>query len=400
MIFPNFSITQIACDPDWSKHKYFATLDVDDIVNIWDLDEGLIIKGHRGHTLGVGRTRFQSLSNRLDPIGGALCYLESNVVLSNIENLFLRFSVASNQFTTITVNYMFKQNAIVVMKVSPYDPNIVACGTSRGLVTVINLDQKSIVHSFSAHNNTITSLEWQQLTICASSEPRLVCVDTEKSASKSKPERPKAVAHSKEVRLRGPPKPVVADDDIFNIYEFDDCADKFGVTSKPTYATSSAVEETKPETPLSNENFNFVEACQTLKEDILQTVPAMDDSLIASDFEKLSMSGTELTASVEDPNSSKKSIKKPHQVADLDESLDHSSDESFVHVVGEKVVAKKVTFLASASISKEAIIWLWNVDTGSSAHKITLKKPVKNQTNGELMRKCMQLEFDLFIFTI
>lgn len=332
----------------------------------------------------MGRTRFQSSSNRSESLSGALCYLESNFVLSNIDNFFLRFSVSANQFTTIKINYLFQRDPIVVMKASPYDPNIVACGSKRGLVTIINLEQKSIVHTFSAHNQAVTSLDWQQLTICTPSEPKVVSIGMVQSPKE--PERPRAQAYSKEARLRGPPKTVVDDDDAFDIYDFDDGADEFGVISRPTYA-ASAVEEAKTEPVASNENFNFVEACQNLKEDILQTVPAMDDSLIASDFEKLSMSGTELAAALEEPKQVQRTTangaKKPQNDTDPKEVLEHSSDESFVHVVGEQVVAKKVTFVASASGSKEAVIWFWNVDEGSSAHKIILKRAHKAHANGE-----------------
>lgn len=274
------------------------------------------------------------------------------------------------------------------MKANPYDSNIVACGSKRGLVTIINLDQKCILHTLSAHNNTVTSLDWQQMTIFTPSEPKVVSVDIVKSAVKLE-QRPKAQAHSKEYRLRGPPNTIIDEDDAFDIYDFDDGADEFGVISRPTYgAAAAAVKETK--SVGSSENFNFVEACQNLKEDILQATPAMDESLIASDFEKLSMIN-ELAAALDEPEQSavqtptkKKTIKSLNE-SDLIETFEHSSDDSFVHVMGEQVVAKRVTFLASASSSKEGIIWLWNVDAGSSAHKIGLKRATKNHGNGELV---------------
>lgn len=364
---------------------------------IWDLDRGQIIKGHRGHHLGVGRTRAQQhhhhqRHNSNTPARGALCYLNGQRVLSSIDSLFVLFSVASNTFRTIKINQLFDRDPVVLMKGSPYDENIVACGSKRGLVTIINIDQKSIVHKFSAHSQPITSLAWQQMTFSGPSEPLLV-VPAAAIAQSAPPssERPIAQAHhSKEARLRGPPKTIVDADDAFDIYDFDDGADEFGVISRATYAATTTVpvdKNNKPEQIAANADFNFVEACESLVDDMLRAVPAaMDDSCaVANDFEKLSLSGgSDIVIAPEDATLTQQAIDAATASAKLSET-DHSSDESFVHVEGgAEAVRRTITFIASASGGKESTIWLWNVDAGGSTHKIQLKAAAKSHKGNKI----------------
>lgn len=300
-----------------------------------------------------------------------------------MNNRFILFNLVSNQYTSFEIDKLFERDTVVVIKPSPYDDNIVACGSKRGLVTIVHVIDKVILHRLRGHDAVITCLDWMQLTIDTPVAGKPVSSRENKSPIAESENRPKAIATSKEIRLRGQPTPIVDPDDAFDIYDFDDGADEFGVISRATYAT---VEDNKRDAAKSNENFNYVEACQNLMEDILQgpqiaeavdveanhklsIASNMDDSLIASDFEKLSMSATDL-----------ESVKQPN--ADVSNELSttialgNSSDESFVHVEeSPKAVAKKVTFLASGAT--DANIWMWNADTGSAVHKIQLKK-VKN----------------------
>lgn len=262
------------------------------------------------------------------------------------------------------------------MKSSPYDDNIVACGSNRGLITIVNVVDKVLLHRLRAHDSFVTCIDWMQLTFDST-----IVVETKR-------EKPlKAVsarAITKEALLRGPPKTVVDADDAFDIYDFDDGADEFGVIARATYATDA-----DPKRKALNENGNYVEECQNLVKDILHVAevshedictqsppidsPAMEDSLIANDFEKLSMSTIDLTPT-------DKSHKLPANNSNEHIStitLDHSSDESFVHVNDSpKKPANKKVYLATGA--RDGAIWLWEAETGSLKHTIKFNTSTKN----------------------
>lgn len=117
------SILDFDCDPNWTANtKQFAFIDKECIVHVWDLNAGKRVLGHRGH---FGRPSTSS----------AMCYTNNRQIISIVGSVCIRYCVTSNTFMTYNLT---KNHAVTIVKVSPYDENIVAAGTKYGLIILFN----------------------------------------------------------------------------------------------------------------------------------------------------------------------------------------------------------------------------------------------------------------------
>lgn len=391
-------VKAVDCDPDWSQTQHLFTMDIENIVYMWDMRQQLITISCRAHAKQASRQK-----NRHD---GTMCVLRTRRVLSNVNNMFVLWCTVDNSYTTFGVNAMFDRDPIVLMRGSPYDDHLVAVGTKSGLVVIIDLDAKCIVHRLRGHDKAITSLEWMQIGQAMPPKPaappaRRVLKATSVTA---------AAQAAAEAKLRGKLKPIVESDDVFDIFDFDDAVDQFGVVSQPTFGTAAQHEAelerlrmlSVDEKAVSNDHFDFVEACQSLKEEILQTNeaenrPDSEDS-ITSDFEKLGLSPV-AASNVDDMqvgvmvNSSDESFMNvvvQELVENVPKEEEKENEEEVLSAAEKSLNAKsvpepelpaaanaatatgKVIYLASGAA--EPVVWLWNTATGISTQTIELER--------------------------
>lgn len=374
----------VDCDPDWSQNKYVAIFDTNRNVCIWDLDIMLVVKGHKGHTFKSGRIKNHCYGEYSKPVHyevGALCYLKNRDVFSTFGGDFIRYCVTSNTYTNVSfATNVFEQEIVNIMVPSPYADNIVAMGTKRGLIAIVNIQDRTLLYRLRGHDYAITALEWMQV------EPTVTASD-----------RPQLQAKTKERQQRGPPIPIVDEGDIFDIHQYDD-GDEFGASARPPLSSIAVGVAADADDAIPNiiDHLDFMDACQTLKEDILLGLrpPSSDPQVTFNDLDSAVAAAKNAEISndiiVESDEYSLDGIIVANEYdveIDDDQSSLAASNELDIETLA-KQQSGPIVFLASGSMN-EAHIWLWNTVTGIAEHKIQLptKKLGQNLSKNWLLTR-------------
>lgn len=417
-------VIALDCDPDWSdpEAQHIVTMEADNTLCVWNVRQRLVqmscidlrhqghagskpFGGHGGHggrygKRGGGGGGYDTDRNR----GGTMCMLRTRSVLANVGDQFVVWCTASNTSSSFELDAKFVREPIVLLRVAPHDANLVAAGTDRGLCVLLDLAQKRIVHRMRGHDKTITSLDWMRFQVDAPVPEAVpdvpvaaaeVAVETTASAQPdeaspvpaSAVERraplvahastssPSAAATAREAKLRGQLKPIVESDDVFDIYQYDDDADKFGIVTQPHGCANAAEHEAEAERlrmlsveekAVGNDHFDFVEACQNLKEDILQAVspggsPAARAERSVGDGEE--QEGDTPTRAELSPTLALERLS-----LNDGETLEVEADASVLDANGKQ----SAYYLVSGAV--EAVVWIWDVTSGAAVQKIELRR--------------------------
>ncbi|XP_055379595.1 protein rigor mortis [Condylostylus longicornis] len=384
----------IDCDPDWSKEKYFAALVGDNSVQIWDFDKGKAKIGHKAHIRQVhGDGDGPPLENV------RMCFLKNRTVLSVDSSNLVILCLASNTYIKKRRIIPLKHD-ISIIKGSPYDENIFAAGTTRGLILLVNLKNESTLFTLRGHDTEITSLSWNGIG-CNRPESLPLPTRLSEETLSSKPTL-KTVTNTTP-KSANKKKQCTNNDDIFDIYDYDYLENEFGAPpSKVNYKSDDEYfikhnqVKTEPDF-VGSENFDFAEACQNLKEDI---IALKTDSLAENDQPKISIQVdlNDCKLAIDTLGSKNNSVSTVSNDGSL-EMLDRSSEESslianheLVHKVdvhhpgiisklddvtdSNKIGQPKDVILASGS--HESVVWIWDTKNGSAIDKIHLKTSSQN----------------------
>ncbi|XP_054737562.1 protein rigor mortis [Anastrepha obliqua] len=297
------SIMSIDVDPGWPKsgrpievgkpstagaqQKYFAALAQDNSVQIWDFDRGCAVSGHKAHF----STALYMEGNGPSPQGDhvLLSYMKNRNVLSmNAQDLVV-YCVASNTYCRRQMFVSARNQTLTVLRCSPYNEHIFAVGNNRGLVVIGDLQSMSTLYTLRGHEASITALSWCPKMLeplkRGSSETKELSIAQKATKEISKEEQPflnKDINNSK-VNSNKNAKPQkdmkksvmpVVNDDIFDIYDYDYLENEFGApteSEKKVKDAKSADEFVGVEKAVERgvlTNFDFAEACQSLKEEI------------------------------------------------------------------------------------------------------------------------------------
>lgn len=151
---------------------------------------------------------------------------------------------------------------------------------------------------------------------------------------------------------------------MFDIYSFDYLENEFGTLTD----VNPIQEEPKQQLSIqSNEGFDFVEACQSLKEDILRPAnPETDEEneVHQSEIPDLGTDGSDQsdcrTEDYEDVNDTMRQL----DLEDKNEEL-------------PKIKTDADTILSIVSASREPFMWIWDLNSGAALEKITFKSSQK-----------------------
>lgn len=259
------------------------------------------------------------------------------------------------------------------------------------------------------HDSEIVSLQWTKIK--PSSDKEIKCnfpsiPDAVAKASKAvpSPSKPKfdKTSEKKQTR-REAPKPIVDAGDMFDIHSYDYLEEEFGTISYANRETQNDFIKNNKPNP-TNENFNFVEECQTLREQISagnqsdsdgdQTAVNMSDirnmmkakAAVVDDSIELS-DDSDNSAGIDD-FSNRSTIGSSHnttEIAELEDVIkDLNSDEAKMN---------GVVYLASGA--QEAFVVIWNPETGSICDKIPLRSQgrTKIPSRSKISSAYIQLQF-------
>lgn len=345
----------IACDPDWSQTKYFALFDEKNIISVWDLNQKVIVCGHHHHAKAP-----------FDYNGGSMCFLKNRMLLSNTRDVFIKYCIASNTYNSFNISSTFNKNSITVMKQNPYNENILVAGTQNGLLVVINMKAKNIIYNLRGHDKTITSIDFMLYDMCnANPAP-----STPAAAN-----RPKIRAKNSEQKRRGKPKPIIDSNDVFDIYEFDDLAEEFGAATRSSF--NNVPDCKRVEIP-NHAEFDFMEACQNLKEDILATKnieslnETVEECAILSDQAGCSTTDSIIEMDKDLYQHSDAGSTSDGSYVNINETALNSTFNDTALTINEQPIEP---FVLLATRTTESFIWIWNIETGAAIHKVELKQP-------------------------
>lgn len=254
------------------------------------------------------------------------------------------------------------------------------------------------------HDSEIVSLQWtlikQKPYNGTESSVQSLPEPVEKRSTKadeSKPTPSKAkgkfdkTAEKKQTR-REAPKPIVDAGDMFDIHSYDYLEEEFGTISNrvPVETRDAASDDRKTET--NNENFNFVEACQTLRDQIRAGNQSdSDDGYMDGDSNQSAVNMTD----IQNMMKARSPIKDdsillsdesdgPAEIDELSNLSTIGSSHNTTEIVELEDVIKDlninddtpkesdgIVYLASGA--QEASVIVWNAKNGSVAAKIQLK---------------------------
>lgn len=283
----------------------------------------------------------------------AIVYLKQNLVLSSASSNVIRYCLNTN--TTKIFLDLSTRNPISMMKQSPKDNNIVAAGTKNGLILLFAVDKMEVTARLRGHDTEISSLDWMYLSM----RQEVPKEDVSKVSLKNLIDSTDS-------------------SDVFDIYgDTPKREQEFGVYGEAVEDRSDD-EETNAaeinEKVHSNSNFNFLEACNSLKVDILAEDGEKGGSSKGTYEDNKDQYGMKNkdNPSVDDSLESNASSRTPVLT---EESLNYLDEcqrmKDFVIVTKEEVALAQVDDIpVLASGSREQVAFLWDVNERTAFCKI------------------------------
>ncbi|XP_013115871.2 protein rigor mortis [Stomoxys calcitrans] len=270
--FHNKSVPiSIDIDPHWGEKeqgvganneannsKLFVVLSQDNSVQIWDFNKGCALQGHKAH---LACMRYMEGNGPYPQHAGDvfISYMVNRNVLSVDNQDIVVYCVASNSFCRRPMFISPRNHQLTAMKCSPFNENHFAVGTSRGLVLLCDLQKMITLYTLRGHDASITSLAWNRV---ANSDLFLVIEDNKEIKLEK--------SRMKPVKLTRTDTTIIDADDIFDIYDYDYLDNEFGAAPQNKVDPISefvGIEKSNESSGTAAE-FDFAEACQSLKEEI------------------------------------------------------------------------------------------------------------------------------------
>lgn len=264
----------------------------------------------------------------------------------------------------------------------------------------------TVLQKLRGHDSEIVSLQWTKIKPSSDDEtktsvqfltiPDAVAKATRAVPSPSKVKTDNKATDKKQTR-RAPPKPIVDAGDMFDIHSYDYLEEEFGTISYGSRESQNDFIKNNKPNDTSSENFNFVEECQTLREQIsagnqsdsdgdqsavnMSDIRAMmkSNAAVAKDASiEPSDDGSDDSAAIDD-FSNRSTIGSSHnttEIAELEDVIkDLNIDEGSKETDG-------VVYLASGA--QEACVVIWNPETGAISDKIQLKSQGRTKIPSKL----------------
>lgn len=382
------------CDPNWSSSKWFVTLSDHNVISVWNLETENICRGHKAHHHQQQHdTGPSSMANNSN--GGAMCITKDRHVLSIDRNAFVNYCIVSNTYTLFSEHFIPKPNTVCTLKSSPYDADILAVGYRNGLISIVNLKQTTILQRLRAHDTEIISLEWMRIT-ADDAQPIEIPVEPRADAgTKSLPAK-RAQSHSKpSMPRRDAPQPIVDEGDMFDIHSFDYLEEEFGSVSKPVVHSHDVEDSTIDEGSIvgvgkgvvTNENFNYVEACESLRDQIIgdrdeaeqESLPDVECSAVnMSDIKRVVpdeiADGSIVFSDSEIGEHAEEDATKASNQSTFGSSHDANEFAEIENELSElKISVEESGKVYLASGAQESFVIIWDVSNGNISDKLQLK---------------------------
>lgn len=332
----NYLISRLNCfaiNPEWNTRQLVAVMNSECSVVIYDFATGIAAKGHKGHSVQIHKQVQYS----------SIVFTSASQVLSSSNSEVIQFCLSTNKFNIFPD--FSSRNPITTMKVSTNHSGILAAGTKNGLILLIDYENMNILSKLRGHDMEITSLDFMIFSSPATAEA-------------TQPEVLEAANN----------------DDIFDIYSYDNTENEFGVYQEAIEDRSDYEESNQAELQEkvhNTSNFNFLEECSTLKDTILNN--DTPSSLNVSDVkQKYDLDREKYRSNnVQNPSIgfSNETNQSSHTPVLTEESLNYLEENKRMKDFAD-VPKKDEETIVLVSGSRECAVWLWNVSDHKPMHKI------------------------------
>lgn len=260
------------------------------------------------------------------------------------------------------------------------------------------------------HDSEIVSLQWTQLkpTQPQNDENKAIAPSTaemvektpstpivqkekasDETSSTTKSKTKKGAA--KKSTVREAPKPIVDAGDMFDIHSYDYLEEEFGTVTNPHSSRSAQVFKEPTETgerKTNNENFDFAEECQTLRDKIRAGNHSDSDDSSYNESNRSAVNMTDIRNmiarnSIKDESiilsddfdgqpeeySNRSTIGSSHNTTEIAELEDVIKDLNINEEAGKDTDG--IVYLASGA--QESFVIIWNAQTGTVSDKVTIK---------------------------
>uniref|UniRef100_A0A182NPW3 Uncharacterized protein n=1 Tax=Anopheles dirus TaxID=7168 RepID=A0A182NPW3_9DIPT len=350
-------IKSLACSPDWTDKRLFATFDEHRNLYVWDLDLQQPVHGHRGHAAAPKDPRKQ-----FSDITSAVCFSAHGKVLSCDRSDLVVYCLLTDTYKE-TLDF-FRNKTVVTLARSPADRDVFIAGLKDGLIQIFSIKKMAVLHSLRGHDKEIVSIECMSVPVFNKSgwrkqqKPKEGNDGGSGSATKNVSERPKKQARKKAL-------PAADESDFFDIYDFNESQEEFG-TIVDREGKEDAREQFREKTK-TVEGFNFLEACENLKDDILKAATRREDD--DEDDENDDGAGERSTIAQEDFNTDDE-----NELDDCEKLrdyvvIDKEHGDNPEGDVGDDEMEHRLVLVSG---SRENTIWFWDYETGLPIDKLSV----------------------------
>lgn len=278
-----------------------------------------------------------------------LIMTEQGSVISVVDNTLVHYCPIANKAKSYN-DLLPKKFQATEIKATPLDPDLLAIGSFCGLVVVVSLSKMTVKYSFRGHNYEITSIVWMRNSPSNASGGTLA-----------------------------------DNDDCFDVYNDDHFRDDFG-TMKPKSRERddflAGVDNVAPPAS-SNNDFNFVEACQSLKEDLLRKktegTPLRRTQPDREECQKVDLDNTDgsLSSGFSNQSNASSSIENRFEKIDLDDCED----------------------LSLVTLDQQMNVWVWDVKLSCAKGNFRIKSTAVTRRGVQNNKKASNHSATLFLLS-
>uniref|UniRef100_A0A182PCI0 Uncharacterized protein n=1 Tax=Anopheles epiroticus TaxID=199890 RepID=A0A182PCI0_9DIPT len=350
-------IKSMACAPDWTDKRLFATLDEYNNLLVWDLDQAQPVHGHRGHAT---TPKAPSSRKQYSDVTSAICFSAHGKVISCDRSDLAVYCLLSNTYKLMPD--FFRNKTVVILAPSPVERDVFIAGLKDGLIQIFSIKKNTILNTLRSHDKEIVSIECMSVPVLKSSvwrkRDKKAEANATASATKNVESRPKKQARKKAV-------PVADDSNFLDIYDFNESLEEFG-----TIIDRESQDEKRNqfrEKAKTVEGFNFLEACENLKEDMLKAANRRDNDEEEEDDDEVGEQSTigqhEFNTDDENDLDDCEKLRDYVVVNNEDRDVDEELED------GREEYESKLILVTG---SRENVVWFWDYDSGLPIDKLII----------------------------
>ncbi|XP_053665284.1 protein rigor mortis [Anopheles marshallii] len=342
-------IKSLACSPVWTDNRLFATLDEYNVLSVWDLDLQQPVKGHRAHA-NVPQIKTKKL---FSDVVSAVCFTTDGKVISCLYSDLVVYCLLTDKYKMMPD--FFRNKTVVTLEKSPVERDIFIAGLKDGLIQIFSIKKMAILHTLRGHDKEIVSIACMSVPVLKKKAWRKQekagdnKEDVTGSASKSVLNRPKKEARKKTA-------PPADEPDCFDIYDFNESLEEFG-TMIDRETTDDKHDQFR-EKATTVEGFNFLEACENLKEDMLKAANRRDEEEEEDDTgDQSGLAPDQFNTDDENELDDCEKLRDYVVIDNDDQRADDVRDEFEIKLI-------------LVTGSRENVLWFWDYETGLAIDKI------------------------------